>query len=89
MKIWDAIREMRRLSKENTPFSFTYMSYSIQTGHSEGVVHVRRARLLQRESLKFNQYAEDMERYLNLDTGEARHFWQPLLMSFDGEKTVV
>ena len=89
MKIWDAIREMRRLSKENTPFSFSFMSYSMTKGRSDGVVFVRKARLLKRESGVYNQYAEEMERYLNLETGEARHFWQPLLMSFEGEKITV
>ena len=86
MKIWDAIHEMRRLSKENKPFSFSFMSYNSTEGTSEGVVLVRRARLLMRENKKYNRNAEDMERYLNLDTGEARRFWHPLLMTFEGEK---
>lgn len=89
MTIFRAISEMRRLSKENIPFSFTFMSYNSTRGTSDGIVEVRRARLLQREKARYNRHAEDMERYLDLDTMQARRFWHPLLMTFNGEKLTV
>ena len=61
------------------------MSYNSSEGTSDGIVYVRSARLLAREDRKFNRNAEEMERYLNLDTGEARRFWHPLLMTFNNE----
>ena len=61
------------------------MSYNSSDGTSDGIVYVRSARLLAREDRKFNRNAEEMERYLNLDTGEARRFWHPLLMTFNNE----
>ena len=61
------------------------MSYNSSDGTSDGIVYVRSARLLARKDRKFNRNAEEMERYLNLDTGEARRFWHPLLMTFNNE----
>lgn len=85
MKLYEAIDEMRRLSKEGIPFSFTYMSYNSTKGTSDGIVHVQQARLVKRESEQFNKFAEDQERYYNLTTGEVRRFWHPLLMFLNGE----
>ena len=86
MKLYEAIAEMRRISKNGGSFSFTFMSCDTGRRQSEGPVYVRSARLLKRESTKYNSHAEDMERYINLDTMEARRFWQPLLMFFNGNK---
>lgn len=77
---------MRRLSKENIPFGFSFMSYNSSAQCSEGVVTVRRARLLKRESIKHHKNAEIVEAYMDLDTMECKRFYQPLLMQFNGEK---
>lgn len=89
MNLFDAIHQMRRLSSEGKPFSFTYMTYNSRKGASDGIVHVERARLLMREDKKYNRNAEDQERYLNLDTNEPRRFWHPLLMDFNGERVTL
>lgn len=89
MKLYDAINEMRRLSREGRPFSFSFMSYNSSRGTSDGVVYVRRARTMSRESLEFNQNAEMQERYMDLDTMQPRRFWHPLLMTLNGEKVTV
>lgn len=89
VKLYDAIHEMRRLTHEGVPFSFTFMSYSERNDSTDGIVHVRSAKLLQRENVRYNKNAEDQERYLNLDTNEPRRFWHPLLMEFNGEKVTL
>ncbi len=89
MKLYDAIKEMRRLSREKISFSFSFMSYNSTKGSTHGVVYVKNARLLKRESKRHNRFAEDMEKYMDLDTLQAKRFWQPLLMSFNGEKITV
>lgn len=86
MKLYEAIAEMRRISKSGGSFSFAFMSCDSSRKASSGVVYVRAARLLKRENTKYNRHAEDMERYINLDTMEARRFWQPLLMFFNGNR---
>lgn len=89
MKLYDAINEMRRLSREGKPFSFSFMSYNSSKGTSDGVVYVRQGRMMMRERLDFNQNAEQQERYMDLDTMQPRRFWHPLLMTFNGEKVTV
>jgi hypothetical protein len=80
---------MRRITADGGTFSFTYMTYNSTTGKSDGIVHVQRAKLLQREDKKYNKNAEDQERYMNMDTKEPRRFWHPLLMDFNGERVTL
>lgn len=89
MDLYEAIKEMRRLSSENQPFGFSFMSCNLTSRTSDGVVTVRRARLLKRESVKHHKHAEIVEAYLDLDTMESKRFYQPLLMSFNGEIVVL
>ena len=89
VKLYDAIHEMRRLTREGVPFSITYMSYNSTKGTSDGIITVRSAKLRKRESREDNRNAEDQEAYLNLDTNEPRRFWHPLLMEFNGEKVTL
>lgn len=65
------------------------MSYNSTERKSEGVVTVRRARLLKRESEKYHKNADIVEAYIDLDTMECKRFYQPLLMFFNGEKVVL
>lgn len=89
MDLYDAIHEMRKLSEKNSPFEFTYMSCDMTRAKSQGVVHVNHGRLLSRESEKSHKDADIVERYINLDTMETRHFYQPLLMTFNGTKVTL
>jgi hypothetical protein len=89
MNLYDAIKEMRRISAENGVFSFVFMSYNSSEQRSDGVIHVRRGRLLKRESLKHHKNAEIVEAYIDLDTMQSKRFYQPLLMSFNGQKVIL
>lgn len=85
MDLFDAIHEMRRLSKEGTSFSFSFMSCNLSKGTSNGIIEVRRAKIIARESSAYHQNADFVERYMDLDTKEPRHFYQILLMTFNGQ----
>lgn len=85
MDLFDAIHEMRRLSKEGKPFSFSFMSCNLSKGSSDGIVEVRRAKLISRESKAYHVNADFVERYMDLDTKEPRHFYQILLLTFNGQ----
>ena len=89
MNVYEAIEKMRKLSAAGESFSFTFMSYNSSTGKSDGVVEVRHGMLRVRQRADYNKNAEYMESYIDLDTGEYRQFWQPLLMTFEGEKTIL
>ena len=86
MSLYASIKEMRALSKQKIPFSICFMSYNSTTGKSEGIIQVDRVRLTNRQSEKFHKHAEIVEKYINLDTMEARQFYHPLLMSFNDKK---
>lgn len=84
MYIYEAITEMRRLTKQGKSFRFTFMSYSYSRGTSDGIVEVQNARLRNRGLEKYNQFAELQEEYINTNTGEPRRFWHCCLLSFNG-----
>ena len=85
MDLFDAIHEMRRLSKEGVPFSFSFMSCNLSKGSSDGIIEVSKARLIARESAAYHVNADFVERYMDWSTGEPRHFYQILRISFNGQ----
>ena len=66
-----------------------FMSYNSSLGKSDGIVAVHHARLRKRECIEHHRDADLVEAYLDLDTMEPRRFYQPLLMTFNGEKVVL
>ena len=80
---------MRRLSAEGVPYGFTIMSYDATAHVSKGKIEVRHDRLLKHEKQENHRDAEFVEAYLDLDTCQARRFYQPLLMSFNGQNVVL
>lgn len=82
----EAINEMRRLTKANKPFAFSFMSYSRERQTTRGIIEVRSAILRKRGKKEYNQMAEIMEEYTDLDRQEQRHFYHPALMTFNGHK---
>lgn len=85
MTVYQAIAEMRRLSALGKSFSFTFMSYSEERGHSHGIVDVAKARLGVRDKSSVKN-SDIMLTYVNLNTGEQRRVYQPLIMMFQGKK---
>lgn len=86
MTVYEAIDQMRRVSADRGEFSFSFMSYSESKGKTKGIVDVRRARLRPRPTEKQHRNHSIVEAYVDLDTGDARLFYQPLLMLFNGQK---
>lgn len=83
--VYDAIRQMRQISKKQGSFSMVFMSLSRSRGTSDGIVEIRNARLRPQDA-PGSKYGDYMLNYVDLDTGEANHMWQPLLMYFNGQK---
>ena len=83
MTVFEAIKEMRKLSKEGKTFQFSFMSYDRGRQLSKGIINVPKARLRNRGLEKYNDMAEFQEEYLEVDTNEPRRFWQCLLMTFN------
>jgi len=85
MTVYDAIHKMRELTAKGQPFAFSFMTYSTQKHMSHGEVSVEHALLVKNEKRGEDDLNNYMLTYTDQDTGEAKHFWQPLLMSFNHE----
>ena len=91
MTVYEAIHQMRQLTQEGRPCALSYMTYSRQSGKSHGPVACEHALLVKNQKPAVSSAAvsqqppsqEYMLTYRDQDTGEARHFWQPLLLSFN------
>jgi hypothetical protein len=87
IKLRDAISRMRQLTKINVPFSFSFISYSDIHQKSEGYKQVDKALLR-------SGYRDDQSSYSNIliaytDYSQEdleRHFYLPLLMTFNNLK---
>lgn len=76
---------MRQLTAKGQPFALSFMSYSMQRHESHGEVTVEHALLVKNEKKDDDDLSNSMLTFRDQDTQEAKHFWQPLLMSFNHE----
>lgn len=86
MNLYTALNQMRELSEKEIPFSFSFMSYSRTRQTTEGIVEVRRAKLIRRAKMVEFENAEIIEPYYDLDRHENRRFYQCTLMTFNGHR---
>lgn len=89
MKLYEAINRMRQLTAEGKSFSMSFMSFNSTEMKSEGVVDVSQAKLRKKADAGRYKNADFLMPYQDLDKGEARQFYLPLLMSFNGEKITI
>lgn len=85
MTVYEAIHRMRQLTAKGQPFALSYMTYSQSRRESHGEVACEHALLVKNEKTNDDSLQNFMLTYRDQDTGEARRFWQPLLMSFNHE----
>jgi len=76
---------MRAISQKQGSFQITFMSYSMDRGKSDGIIDVTNARLRPQDSPP-GKYSDHMLNYVDIDNGEAYHFWQPCLMYFNNQR---
>ena len=86
MTVYEAIKAMRKLTKQGKTFSFAFMSYYRTNQSSSGIVQVPKAKLRKRDLVENNENAEIMEEYLDVDTNQPREFYQASLLFFNGQK---
>lgn len=86
MDVYEAIAEMRRMTKAGKSFSFSFMTFSHTRQKSHGVSEVRKARLAPQDPDNKHVYKDFMLQFLDLDTNETKQCYQPLLMEFEGQK---
>ncbi|WP_303181732.1 hypothetical protein [uncultured Butyricimonas sp.] len=89
MKLYEAIARMRELTAQGRAFSFSFMSYNSSANTTEGVVDVRKAVLRKKADAKSYRNADVLMPYFDYDVCEARQFYLPCLMYFNGEKITI
>lgn len=86
MILFQAISKMRKITEEGKTFSFSFMSYNSTEDSSQGVVDVQCAKLRKRAKSESYKNADALIAYFDCDRNEARQFYLPCLMFFNGEK---
>lgn len=83
INVYEALKMMRKLSSENFPFTFSFISCDRSKRHSDGLVVVEEAILTKGMPNSKSKYAKNLIAYENTKTGERRQCWLPLLMTFN------
>jgi hypothetical protein len=83
IKLYDALKRMRKLSDLGIPFTFTFLSYNDTNGSTDGFKHVTNAQLRKGYRDDQSTKANILIGYVNVHDGK-RWFYLPLLMKFNG-----
>ena len=86
IELWDAIKEMRRLSQLGQPFSFVHGTYDTERDSSDGFRFVKRASLRPAAKSEDLVHADHKLFYDDEVIGQPRNCWQILILSFNGMK---
>jgi hypothetical protein len=78
-----AVKQMREMSHAGIPFSITYQTFNHTKGTSKGTKVVDKAIL--RKGYKKDQSSKSdmLIAYKDINTGEERQFYLPLLLKFN------
>jgi len=85
ISLYDAIEQMRKISERKGSFSFSFMSYSIKSGASKGIVEIDSARMSKGNPAGM-AYGEYLLNFVDLSTGRPFRCWKPCLMFFNQQK---
>jgi len=87
--LYEAIAMMRKITAESGFFSFTFATYNRNTGRTQGLTSVKRAKL--RPAAKEDDIRNSDYKLFYWDDyyQEPRVCWQPLLMYFNGTKIIL
>lgn len=86
INIYDAMKLLRKLSAQNYPCRIEFASCDRTRQISKGKVVVEKAILIKGLNAKQSKYHKLKIFYENMDTGEQRNFWMPLLLKVNDLK---
>jgi hypothetical protein len=87
--LFEAIRQMKEISLAGGTFSLKFRKWNRQTMNGGDMAIVNAARI--RPKAKDEDVADASHKlfFTDTETGEARNCWQPLIMEFNGIRTVL
>ena len=86
IQIFTAVAEMDRLTKAGIPFSFSFYKYNRQNGEGGDLARISRAKLRHKTSDEQRENSSHKLSFVDIDNGQARECWQPLIVEFNGIK---
>lgn len=87
--LWDAIREMRKMTSEGRSFSFAHATYDFERNSSHGIRYVNSAQLRPAARGDDLVNADDKLFYYDQELREPRNCWQILIMYFENQRVIV
>lgn len=85
----EAIKEMRALSSEGSPFSFSFFTYDRDLNSGHGIRYIDRATLRATPQEYIVKNASHKLFFSDLDARRELNCWQILLASFNGKTIIV
>lgn len=87
--LYEAIEQMKKISLAGGTFSIKFRKWNRQTHSGGDMVTVRAARIRPKAADEKIAYSSYKLFFTDTETGLARNCWQPLIMEFDGYRTVL
>lgn len=87
--VYEAIEQMKRISLAGGTFSFKFRKWNRATRSGGDVVTVNVARIRPKASDEKIEYSSYKLYFTDTETGLARVCWQPLIIEFNGRRTVL
>lgn len=83
MNVYEALTQMRLLSKENIPFAIKFISLNESEGVSNGERVITKCILRKGLSKDISEKANLLVSYTDLSTNSPKSFYLPLLLEFN------
>lgn len=83
IKLYDALKRMRRLTELGVPFTFSFLSYNTTNGTTDGFKDITNAQLRKGYRDDQSDKADILIGYVN-GNDRNRWFYLPLLIKFNG-----
>lgn len=87
--VFETVEQMKRISLAGGTFSFKFRKWNRATRSGGDVVTVKAARIRPKASDEKIEYSSYKLYFTDTETGLARVCWQPLIIEFNGRRTVL
>jgi hypothetical protein len=84
IQVYDAIREMERISQAGDNFSFSFYKYNRETRTGGDLARIARARLRKKAPDSKIEHSSYKLFFMDMDSGRPLNCWQMLIVEFNG-----
>ncbi len=89
ISIYEAVKKMREMSARGESFSFKFRKWDRQRMRGGDLAVVTAAKLRPRAADEDVVHSSSKLYYVDTETGQQRVCWQPLIVEFNGVRTVL